>query len=118
MQHNPLLPLQALSPTLPTVPQAFRAWALHANRCGGGCFQVKNIKLAMTEHGLTPDKASMYLAEVFSRATFEVLLGMHFDGIDSGADIMVFSHICELWDVIAAKHVRDLCRPCVIERGE
>ncbi len=87
----------------PTVPGAYRAWAYWVNVCNGGGFQVVQVRAAdlPTEHN------HLCLCEVYARATFETVLGLHFDSMDSHADDHVLNQIAELYSHELALSVRE-----------
>lgn len=88
-----LSPLKSGS-TANNLPYCYKQWAHSVSVCGGGCFQVSTVR---DVDGLTPKEIRDALTEVLARATFEVVFGIHFDGISSDVDMFVVSQILELF---------------------
>jgi hypothetical protein len=110
-----LNPLENTGPATLTVPAAFRAWSHWTNRLGIGCLQVP--ALYRDFEGQTSDAARdqllAALCEVYSRGIFETAIGIHFDRIDSLADV----HVLQLVSERFGHHMAELVHASVSANG-
>ncbi len=101
------------------VPTAYRSWSYWCNACGAGNvgYQVGEIRNEADQ--LTPKQQLKMLCEVFSRATMEVSIGLHFDNLATDTDLLVLEHIAQMFgtdvrnevvkEVYARGPVREKC---------
>ena len=105
-----LNPLKNDGNALPlTVPLSYRAWAHWSSVVGVGCLQVATLRQTFEGRSEPPEMQQLQdaLCEVYSRAIFEVSIGLHFDRVDTRSDVCVLQLICELFDWGLAQYTHE-----------